>query len=53
MDNPVHIRNATIEEGGPFFIVAGPCVIEDEDTTLSVATFLKETGEAMDQIPSH
>jgi 2-dehydro-3-deoxyphosphooctonate aldolase (KDO 8-P synthase) len=48
MDNPVHIRDVTIEEAGPFFIVAGPCVIEDEDTTLSVATFLKETGEAME-----
>lgn len=48
MDNPVKIRNLTIEEAGPFFIVAGPCVIEDEDTTLRVATFLKETGEAME-----
>jgi 2-dehydro-3-deoxyphosphooctonate aldolase (KDO 8-P synthase) len=48
MDNPVNIRNLTIEEAGPFFIVAGPCVIEDEDTTLRVATFLKETGEAME-----
>ena len=48
MDTPVHIRNITIEEGGPFFLVAGPCVIEDEDTTLKVATFLKETSEAMD-----
>jgi 2-dehydro-3-deoxyphosphooctonate aldolase (KDO 8-P synthase) len=48
MDNPVKIRNLTIEEAGPFFVVAGPCVIEDEDTTLRVATFLKETGEAME-----
>ncbi len=48
MDNAVKIRNLTIEEAGPFFIVAGPCVIEDEDTTLRVATFLKETGEAME-----
>ena len=48
MDKPVNIRNLTIEEAGPFFIVAGPCVIEDEDTTLRVATFLKETGEAME-----
>jgi 2-dehydro-3-deoxyphosphooctonate aldolase (KDO 8-P synthase) len=46
MDNPVHVRNITIEEAGPFFLVAGPCVIEDEDTTLRVAVFLKETGEA-------
>jgi len=48
MDNSVNIRNLSIEEDGPFFVVAGPCVIEDEDTTLRVATFLKETGEAME-----
>jgi 2-dehydro-3-deoxyphosphooctonate aldolase (KDO 8-P synthase) len=46
MDNPVNIRNITIEEAGPFFLVAGPCVIEDEATTLRVATFLRETSEA-------
>jgi 2-dehydro-3-deoxyphosphooctonate aldolase (KDO 8-P synthase) len=48
MDNPVNIGNLSIEEAGPFFVIAGPCVIEDEDTTLRVATFLKETGEAME-----
>lgn len=33
---------------GTFFLIAGPCVIEDEETTLKVAAFLKETGEALD-----
>lgn len=48
MKKAVQIRNLTIEEKGPFFLIAGPCVIEDEETTLKVATFLKETSEAMD-----
>jgi len=44
----MQIGNFTIEEDGPFFLIAGPCVIEDEETTSRVATFLKETSEAMD-----
>lgn len=48
MDNPIHIGELTINETGPFFIIAGPCVIEDEDTTLRVAAFLKETSVAME-----
>ena len=48
MSYPIQIRNLTINENGPFFLIAGPCVIEDEDTTLKVATFLRETGDAMD-----
>ncbi len=45
MKDPVRIGNLIIEEGGPFFIIAGPCVIESEETTLKVATFLKETSQ--------
>jgi len=48
MGYPIHIRNLTINEKGPFFLVAGPCVVESEDTTLKVATFLKQTSEEMD-----
>jgi 2-dehydro-3-deoxyphosphooctonate aldolase (KDO 8-P synthase) len=48
MKDTVQIGNLTIEENGPFFLIAGPCVIEDEETTLEVATYLKETSEAMD-----
>ena len=48
MKETIQIANLTIEENGPFFLIAGPCVIEDEKTTLRVATFLKETSEAMD-----
>ena len=48
MKDTIQIGNLTIEENGPLFLIAGPCVIEDEETTLKVATFLKETSEAMD-----
>ncbi len=48
MKNPVQIGSLTIKEKGPFFLIAGPCVIEDEETTLKVAAFLKETSDEMD-----
>ena len=44
MMDPIRIRNLVIEEDGPFFLIAGPCVIENEKTTLEVAAFLKETS---------
>jgi 2-dehydro-3-deoxyphosphooctonate aldolase (KDO 8-P synthase) len=48
MRNQVQLRNLTIKDGGPFFIIAGPCVIENEDTTLKVAAYLKEVSDLMD-----
>ena len=48
MKDAIHIGDLTIEENGPLFLIAGPCVVEDEETTLRVASFLKETGDAMD-----
>ncbi len=48
MMDSVAIGNLTIEEKGPFFLIAGPCVIEDLETTMRVANFLKETGELLD-----
>ena len=50
MRQKIKIGTLTIEAGGPFFLIAGPCVIEDEDITLEIAGFLKETGEKL-QIP--
>ena len=47
MMNPLHIRGLTLEEKGPFFLIAGPCVIEDAEITLRVAAFLKETSEVI------
>ena len=46
--HPVTIGNLTIGENGPFFLIAGPCVIESEETTLRVASFLKETSDLLD-----
>jgi 2-dehydro-3-deoxyphosphooctonate aldolase (KDO 8-P synthase) len=48
MMDPIRIENLIIEEDGPFFLIAGPCVIESEETTLKVAAFLKETSQVMD-----
>ena len=48
MKDSIQIANLTIEEDGPFFLIAGPCVIEDEETTSVVANFLKEISEEMD-----
>jgi len=47
MRDPVNIGRIAIGEKGPFFLIAGPCVVETEDTTLSVADFLKETEERL------
>jgi 2-dehydro-3-deoxyphosphooctonate aldolase (KDO 8-P synthase) len=44
----VSIGNLTIDEKGPFFLIAGPCVIEDLETTMKVADFLRETGDLLD-----
>ncbi|MBN2418360.1 MAG: 3-deoxy-8-phosphooctulonate synthase [Deltaproteobacteria bacterium] len=48
MGNTIYAGNIAIEEKGPFFIIAGPCVIETEDITMRVAAFLKETSEKLD-----
>ena len=45
---PITIGNVNISEKGPFFLIAGPCVIEDEDTTFRVASFLRETADLLE-----
>lgn len=45
MIESVTIGNFTVREDGPFFLIAGPCVIENEDVTLVVADYLKATAE--------
>jgi 2-dehydro-3-deoxyphosphooctonate aldolase (KDO 8-P synthase) len=47
MRDPVNIGRVVIREKGPFFLIAGPCVVESEDMTLTVADFLRETGELL------
>lgn len=48
MVNSINIGDLRITEDGPLFLIAGPCVIESLETTLKVAHFLKETGDALD-----
>ena len=48
MEKAFYAGNIEIGEKGPFFIIAGPCVIENEDITLRVAAFLKDTSEKLD-----
>jgi len=38
---PVKIQNLTLRANGPLFLISGPCVIEDEETTLKAAQFLE------------
>jgi len=47
MRETLTIGHVEIREKGPLFLIAGPCVIESEDLTLSVADFLRETGERL------
>jgi 2-dehydro-3-deoxyphosphooctonate aldolase (KDO 8-P synthase) len=47
MQEPVQIGSLTIKENGPFFLIAGPCVIENEEITLEVASFLRETRDLL------
>lgn len=48
MINEINIGSLIIKEGGPFFVIAGPCVIEDEDKTIKISAFLKEIRDSMD-----
>ena len=48
MGSTINAGNIKIGENGPFFIIAGPCVIESKEITLRVAHFLKETSEKLD-----
>lgn len=45
MNDSIQIAGLSINLGGPFFIIAGPCVIEDRDITLEVAFFLQKMKE--------
>jgi 2-dehydro-3-deoxyphosphooctonate aldolase (KDO 8-P synthase) len=39
---------ALFRTGGPFFLIAGPCVLEDDALNLRVARELRAVGEALD-----
>jgi 2-dehydro-3-deoxyphosphooctonate aldolase (KDO 8-P synthase) len=44
------IGQLKVDANGPFFLIAGPCVIEDKTITLKAAHFLRQIGEDL-QIP--
>ncbi len=47
MDHEITFGGARLHRGGPFFLIAGPCVIENEALTLSVAESLREMSETL------
>ena len=47
MGKDIKVGNLTIEATGPFFLIAGPCVIESEAATLELAGYLKEMGDEL------
>ena len=47
MNNLVNIENLPIGEGRPLVLIAGPCVIENEDRVFEIAAFLKSLTDEM------
>ncbi len=48
MNAPIKIGRLKVRSNGPFFLIAGPCVIESEDITFEVARFLKKLADTLD-----
>ncbi len=48
MTRIITIGDLSLIPGDTFFVIGGPCVIEDEATTLRVAEFLKQTADHFD-----
>ena len=47
VSTPVKIGNLTVGKNGPLFLISGPCVIEDKETTLTVARFLQGLAQRL------
>lgn len=47
MKHTVKTRNILIGQGYPFVLIAGPCVIEDYETTFEIAKFLKKLTQQL------
>jgi 2-dehydro-3-deoxyphosphooctonate aldolase (KDO 8-P synthase) len=45
---PIRVGRFEIGGGGPFALIAGPCVIEDEPKTLEIARFMKELTDRLE-----
>ena len=48
MKNSIKVGNISIGGDNPLVIIAGPCVIEDKETTLYIARYLKELAQKLD-----
>ncbi|RPH47580.1 MAG: 3-deoxy-8-phosphooctulonate synthase [Desulfobacteraceae bacterium] len=48
MKNSIKAGNISIGGDNPPVIIAGPCVIEDKETTLYIAKYLKELAQKLD-----
>jgi 2-dehydro-3-deoxyphosphooctonate aldolase (KDO 8-P synthase) len=48
MTETVQINGITAGGENPLFLVAGPCVIEEEETTFAIAAFLKQLTDKLD-----
>ena len=48
MGNIINIGNISIGQGFPLVLIAGPCVIENYETTFEIASFLKELTQKLD-----
>jgi len=47
MSQPINIGDLNIGQGAPLVLIAGPCVVEDYETTREIAGYLKETTEKL------
>ncbi|MFH1135167.1 MAG: 3-deoxy-8-phosphooctulonate synthase [Pseudomonadota bacterium] len=47
MTGPIQIGNLNVGRGFPLVIIAGPCVIEDQDSPVRLASYLKKETEAL------
>ncbi|MBU1181766.1 MAG: 3-deoxy-8-phosphooctulonate synthase [Proteobacteria bacterium] len=48
MIKTIKINNISVGGGSPLLIIAGPCVIEDKETTIYIARYLKELAQKLD-----
>jgi len=48
MENIVKIGNVSVGQKNPLVLIAGPCVIEDYETTFATAAYLKELTRKLD-----
>jgi 2-dehydro-3-deoxyphosphooctonate aldolase (KDO 8-P synthase) len=47
MVKPINIGELKIGQGAPLVLIAGPCVVEDYDTTREIAAYLKDATEKL------